>query len=139
VGIEPFNFAFITKNGVAHAPANPVDATLATYTPDPTTDLFMNPGDTLIVEMHDTAAGFQVVIQDLTTGETGVMTASIANGFGQVKFDPNGTVCQSLPYAFHPMYSTSSEHTRVPWAAHSYIVRHWTNCVSENSILSLGA
>jgi hypothetical protein len=25
-----------------------------------------------------------------------------------------------VPYVFHPMYATSSEHTRVPWAAHSY-------------------
>src|SRR6266705_2370290 len=110
VGIEPVNFAFITKNGVAHAPANPVDATLATYTPNPRKDLFMNPGDTLIVDMHDTASGFEVVIHDLTTGETGSMTASVRNGFGQVKFDPNSTTCQNIPYAFHPMYSTSSEH-----------------------------
>jgi hypothetical protein len=29
VGVEPVNFAFITKNGRARAPANPVDATAA--------------------------------------------------------------------------------------------------------------
>ncbi len=122
VGIEYVNFAFITHNGVAQAPANPVDATLATYTPDPTQDLFMRSGDRLAVLMHDTPAGFQVVIRDLTTHQTGLMTASIANNFGQVQFDPTGTSCNNLPYAFHPMYSTSSEHTRVPWAAHSYNV-----------------
>ncbi len=33
VGEEYLNFAFITKNGVAQAPANPVDSTLATFTP----------------------------------------------------------------------------------------------------------
>src|SRR6185312_14248093 len=28
--------------------------------------------------------------------------------------------CTNIPYDFHPMYSTSSEKTRVTWAAHSY-------------------
>ena len=50
------------------------------------------------------------------------MTASVANQFGQVVFDPTAGTCASRPYAFHPMYSTSSEHTRVPWASHSYNV-----------------
>jgi len=75
-----------------------------------------------VVDMHDTAAGFQVVIKDLTSGQTGSMTASIPNGFAQVQFDPTASTCTSTPYAFHPMYSTSSEHTRVPWAAHTYNV-----------------
>jgi hypothetical protein len=49
------------------------------------------------------------------------MTGSIANQFGQVKFAPSpSTECTNIPYAFHPMYSTSSEHTRNPWAAHAY-------------------
>ncbi len=122
VGDETVNFAFITKNGAAQAPANPVSLATnpAVTTPDPTKDLFMDSGDTLTVNLHDTPAGFQVVINDLTQGTSGSMTASIANGFGQVKFDPKGSGCTILPYAFHPMYSTSSEHTRVPWAAHSY-------------------
>jgi hypothetical protein len=120
VGIEPVNFAFITKSGTPHAPANSVDATTATFTPNPNTDLFMNSGDVLVVELFDTEAGLHVVIRDLTTGESGSMTASAANTFGQVKFDPGASTCQNIPYDFHPMYSTSSEHTRVPWAAHSY-------------------
>ena len=122
VGIEPVNFAFITKNGVPQAPANPVESTDATFTPDPTKDLFMNSGDKLTVALHDTAHGLQIVIHDLTTKESGSMIASAANSFGQVKFDPTGTTCQNIPYDFHPMYSTSSEHTRVVWAAHSYNV-----------------
>ena len=37
------------------------------------------------------------------------MTASAANGFGQVKFAPSpSTQCKNIPYDFHPMYSTSS-------------------------------
>ena len=50
VGIEPFNFAFVTKNGVSQAPANPIDSTLATFTPDPAKDLFMNSGDRIGVD-----------------------------------------------------------------------------------------
>src|SRR6266446_6076528 len=47
-----------------------------------------------------------------------------ANGFAEILYDPQGTNCNrathNVPYDFHPMYATSSEHTRVPWAAHSY-------------------
>jgi hypothetical protein len=121
-GVEPVNFAFVTRDGVAQAPADPLKATLATFTPDPTKDLFMNSGDRLAVALRDTAAGFRVDIVDLNNGQHGSMTASVANQFGQVVFDPTATTCTSRPYAFHPMYSTSSEHTRVPWAAHSYNV-----------------
>ena len=122
VGIEPVNFAFITTSGKAQAPANPVDSTLATFTPDPTQDLFMNSGDTLTVDMHDTPDGFKVVITDQTTGQQGSMIASAANSFGQVKFDPTATTCTNIPYDFHPMYSSSSEHTRLTWTAHAYNV-----------------
>jgi hypothetical protein len=50
------------------------------------------------------------------------MTASEANGFAQILFEPDSPTCHQAPYAFRPMYATSSEHTRVPWAAHSYNV-----------------
>ena len=82
----------------------------------------MNSGDDLTVDMHDTAAGFQVVIHDLTTGQSGSMTASVANGLQQVKYEPTASTCHEQPYAYHPMYGSSSEHTRVPWAAHTYNV-----------------
>jgi hypothetical protein len=138
-GVEPVNFAFITKNGVAHAPADPLLATAATFTPNPATDLFMNSGDRLVVSQHDTPAGFRVDIADLTTGQHGSMTASVANQFGQVLFEPGSATCHSRPYAFHPMYATSSEHTRVPWAAHSYNVSfsdeigHFEYCGAVNA------
>jgi hypothetical protein len=121
-GLEYVNFAFITKNGVSQAPANPVDSTTATFTPDPAKDLFMNSGDRLQVSFRDTRSGLRVVIDDRTSGLSGAMTASAANGFGQVKYDPTGTSCTAIPYNFHPMYSTSSEQTRVIWAAHTYNV-----------------
>jgi hypothetical protein len=123
VGEEYVNFAFITKNGVSTGPANPVQATLGgTYTPDPNADLFMSSGDHLKVSFTDTPNGLEVIIHDLTTGQSGSMTASKANGFGQVLFDPNGHGCTELPYNFHPMYSTSGPKTRVTWAAGAYNV-----------------
>jgi hypothetical protein len=121
VGIEPVQFAFLTLSGTPHAPPNPVDATLATYTPEPG-DLLMDQGDNLVVTMHDTPNGLQTIVQDTTSGLTGSMTASAANDFAHVVFDPSGTSCTAQPYDFHPMYSTSSEQTRVPWAAHTYNV-----------------
>jgi hypothetical protein len=70
--------------------------------------------------MHDTANGLRVRLDDLTIHKSGSMTASAANGFAQIKFDPSGSGCTAIPYDFHPMYSTSSPKTRVTWAAHSY-------------------
>jgi len=139
-GLEYVNFAFLTKNGQSQAPANPIQSTLATFTPDLGKDFFMNSGDNLTVRLHDTPNGLKTVIQDRTTGRTGSMTASAANGFGQVQYDPTGTSCVEQPYNFHPMYSTSSEQTRVIWAAHSYSIAftseigHFENCNGPNPI-----
>ena len=122
VGVEPANFAFITLNGTPHAPAAPLSQTLSSFTPNSATDLFMDPGDAIDLSIHDSAGGLAVELRDRTSGQSGSMTASVANGFAQVNFDPTASTCTQTPYAFHPMYSTSSEHTRVPWAAHSYNV-----------------
>ena len=53
-GQEYVNFAFITKSGVSQAPANPVQSTAATFTPNPSKDLFMHSGDRMITTMRDT-------------------------------------------------------------------------------------
>src|SRR5260370_39364752 len=96
----------------------------------------MNPGDVLTVQMDDTAAGFQVIIKDLTTGQQGSMTASTANGFKAVVFAPSATTCTNTPFAFHPMFATSSEHTSLTWTTHSYNVAfadeigHFEYCAS---------
>jgi hypothetical protein len=140
VGLEYVNFAFITKDGRTSAPPNRVQSITATFTPDPNNDLLMNSGDNLTVSLRDTPHGLQAVIHDLTTGQDGLMTASAANGFGQVKYDPKGTSCANIPSNFHPMYSTSSEQTRVIWAAHTYSVAfsdeigHFENCNGPNPI-----
>ena len=123
VGIEPVNFAFITRNGVPQDKPNPVESTLGTFTPNPAADLMMKSGDTIVTTMRDTEHGLRIDINDVTTGQKGFMVSSAANGFGQVKFAPApSTACVNIPHDFHPMYSTSSEKTRVPWSAHSYNV-----------------
>ena len=136
-GIEYANYAFLTRNGHPHAVPNPVQSTLATFTPNPATDLFMNPGDRLSISMRDTSHGLRIDVTDHSSGGHGFMTMSADNGFGMVKYVTNpSTECTNIPFDFHPMYSTSSEQTRVIWAAHSYNVAfsdeigHFDYCTS---------
>jgi hypothetical protein len=120
VGSETVNFAVITHNGIPLFPANPLGANFGVSRPDLNNVLKMFPGDLLVVNIRDTATGVRVMIKDLTDGQSGVMAARPRSGFGQVIFDPDAKRCSVKPYAFHPIYSTSSEHTRVPWLAHSF-------------------
>lgn len=122
--IEYVNFAYIQKDGTPYPAGSP--SPLGPFVQTNAETLYMNGGDELVVTINDTEHGLKVVVQDLTTGESGYMVASAANGFAEILYDPNGTNCDfathNLPYDFHPMYATSGEHTRVPWAAHSYNV-----------------
>ena len=120
LGAETPNFAVITKSGVPLAPANPAGANFGQSNFDLNNVLSMAPGDKLLVFIHDTEDGLEVAIRDLTSGNSGRMVATHKNGFGQVLYQPHSKSCNIEPYDFHPMYSTSTEHTRVPWAAHSY-------------------
>jgi hypothetical protein len=119
---EYVNFAFIQTDGVPFPPGSP--SPLGPFVSTNANTLRMNGGDELIVTIADTPHGLRVTVQDLTTGQSGFMVASAANGFASVKWDPNGTDCafatHNLAHDFHPAYATSSEHTRVPGAAHSY-------------------
>lgn len=119
---EYVNFAFIQIDGTPFPAGSPSPLGPVVSTNDQT--LLMNPGDELLVTLADTSQGLKVTVQDLTTGKTGFMVASGANGFASVKWDPNGSNCDfathNLAHDFHPAYATSSEHTRVPGAAHSY-------------------
>ena len=140
-GVEPGNFAWITKSGVASVPANALSA--GRYNPPPKkTLLLIGGGDQVKVHLFDSNGGFRVVIDDLTSGTTGSMTAGVANGFGSVVFDPNASTCSVDLHAFHPEYATSSPDTRVPWAAHSYNVAysdeigHFEYCKKVNPDLS---
>jgi hypothetical protein len=127
---------------VPHAPPGPLDLTNGSFTPSAATDLFMDSGDVLTIDIHDGADGLTTIVHDLSNGQSGSMTASAGNGFAQILFEPDSTTCHEAPYTFRPMYATSSEHTRVPWAAHSYNVAfsdeigHFEYC---NSVASDGS
>jgi len=73
----------------------------------------INPGDTLAVSISDPPQGFTTVIRDLTTGRTGFMTASAANGF----MNTNIADCSGTPHTFHAEYNTAKQPNQVPWAA----------------------
>ena len=118
VGPEPVNFAFLTKSGKATSPANPDHP--EHFVPNLKQDLLMNSGDKISVQLSDTANGLNVTIDDHTTHQSGSMTASTANGFGNVLFDPSASKCTVQPYAFHPEFSTSTPLTRNVDAAHTY-------------------
>ena len=140
-GPEPINWAYITRTGQSQAPANPLftgtfsNPNFSAVNPDTTKDLMMNPGDRILIHMHDTPAGFRIDLSDLTTGHSGSMTASIANGFGHILYEPNSTTCHETPYAFHPEYSTANPRGNT-WSAHTYNVAmsdeigHFENCLA---------
>jgi hypothetical protein len=123
VGYEPANFALVTTNGLpAGFPPDPLRISTAKINPDFSKLLLMAAGDTVVVSIRDTPAGVRVRIVDLDSGANGEMTASKENGFAQIIFDQTAAVCSERPYAFHPMYSTSSVHTRASWLTHSFNV-----------------
>ena len=97
-GDEPANFAFITKSGVPHAPPAPLTQTAGHVHPEL--------GDRPVHGLGRPAHGghprrggrlWSVTIHDLTTGGTGSMTASAANGFAQVNFEPTAAACSQSP------------------------------------------
>jgi hypothetical protein len=119
-GVEYVNFAYLTRSGHPQGPPDPLHFDPVGSGRPGSDVLYFNPGDQLEVTLNDSPHGLVTRVRDLTSGQSGSMTASAGNGFGQIQYAPTGTSCTELPYDFHPMYSTSSPATRVPWAAHSY-------------------
>jgi len=109
---EPQNFAFLQKNGKPAGPPSPQKSNFHTVTPNSET-LTYNPGDALKVEISDPAAGFTTRVTDLTTGASGFMVASAANGFANTSIRN----CNGFPHTFHAEYSTARPQNQVPWAA----------------------
>jgi hypothetical protein len=144
-GVEPINWAYITKSGKSQAPANPLftgtftSPNLSAVNPNLSKDLLMNPGDRIRIHMHDTRAGLRIDLSDLTTGRSGSMTASKANGFGHILYTPNSKTCRVAPYAFHPEYSTANPRGNT-WSAHlanisvSDEIGHFENCLAIDSL-----
>jgi hypothetical protein len=143
VGPEPVNFAFVTKNGKSTAPANP--GAPQHFIPNNKANLLMNPGDHLTVHLFDTPGGLKVTIADHTSGATGSMTASAANGFGTVVFNPSASKCTIKPWTYHSEYSTSTPQTRNVNAAHTYNIAfsdeigHFEECGKVNTSSPIAA
>ncbi len=110
--IETTNFAFIQMDGIPTGPAGPTVQTNASFTPNSQT-LLMNQGDNLRITIKDTAHGVMNRIEDLSTGQSGFMVASAANGYQSL--DVN--TCAPTSYDFHPEFGTAKFGNFVPWAA----------------------
>ena len=138
---EPVNFAFIQTDGVPTGPPSPQNSTLATSIPNANT-LLMNPGDQITVHIFDAPAGgggtaLEVMLNDLTTSQSGFMQASAANGFANTSI----VDCSGTPFNFEPEYSTARAGNIVPWAAlqtnvgAAYEIGHFEACTSLSSPL----
>jgi hypothetical protein len=117
--IEPVNFSYLQTNGVPPGPAAPQDPNVGTFFGNAST-LKLNPGDTLAVSVSNVPdsgspdiGGLRAVVHDVTTGQTGFMVASAANGFANTSI----TDCSGTPFSFHAEYSTAEQQNQVPWAA----------------------
>ena len=143
--IEPVNFGFIQTNGVPTGPPSPQLSNLQTFTPNGHT-LLMNPGDRIKVHMFDApvpggggAKAFKAVVQDLTTGQTGYMQASAANGFMNTSI----STCNGTPFNFQPEFNTDSVNNIAGWTAlqvnisTEYEIGHFEPCSSVTGKSSL--
>ncbi len=117
--IEPVNFAFLQTNGVPAGPPAPSSPTTGTFFGNKNT-LKMNPGDSVAVSVSNVPdkgspdiGGLKAVVHDATTGQTGFIVASAANGFQNTSI----TNCAGTPFSFHAEYSTAQQQNQVPWAA----------------------
>jgi hypothetical protein len=119
--VEPVNFGFIQTNGVPTGPPSPQLSDLATFTPNAHT-LLMNPGDLIRVHLFDARIpgghALEARETDLTTGRSGFMIASAANGF----MDTNPFTCKGRPYSFQPEYATARAANILPWGFGPYMI-----------------
>jgi hypothetical protein len=119
---EPVNFAFVQRGGVPTGPPNPQKSDFSTFQPNSKT-LLMNPGDKVKVQMFDASlpAGghaLEVKESDLTTGQTGFMIASGANGFQNT----NPFTCKGTKFNFQPEYNTAAPQNIIPWGIGPYML-----------------
>jgi hypothetical protein len=133
---EPQNIALIQRNGHPTGPPSPQLSNLSTTLPNAET-LLMNPGDTIRIHLFDAPApggghALMAVETDLTTGQTGFMQASAANGF----MSTNVNTCEGTRFNFEPEYSTAAPGNITPWGAgtetisSSVEIGHFEACTS---------
>src|SRR5579859_6211655 len=110
--IEPAQFALIQTDGVPAGPPAPQAQNNSTFSPNGKT-LMMNQGDLLKVSVTDPPSGLTITIRDVTTGHTGFMTASAANGFMTTSIAD----CSGTPYTYHAEYNSALPQNSLPWGA----------------------
>jgi hypothetical protein len=141
---EPINFAFVQTNGVPTGPPSPQLSDNTSFTPNQQT-LLMNPGDLIRVHMFDAAipGGHALEAQetDLSTGRSGFMIASAANGF----MNTSVADCSGTPFNFQPEYNTAQAQNLIPWGFGPYMINsqfeigHFEPCQSlQNPVTSTG-
>jgi hypothetical protein len=133
--VEPVNFAFVQTNGVPTGPPSPQESDAATVTPNAQT-LLMKPGDVIKVQMFDAKIkgghALEAKETDLTTGKSGFMIASAANGF----MNTNPFDCTGTPFNFQPEYSSARAQNISPWGIGPYMINsefevgHFEACTS---------
>jgi len=140
---EPLNFAFIQRNGVRTGPPSPQDSDTSTLVNNSET-LLMNPGDKVTFHMWDAPLpggggnAFEVSMDDLTTGQSGFMQASAANGF----MTTSSADCSGTPFNFQPEYNTAKAGNINPWGADQVDIStefetgHWEACTSLSDQLA---
>jgi hypothetical protein len=143
--IEPVNFAYIQTNGVPTGPPSAQLTNLATFTPNRKT-LLMNPGDKVNIHIFDAAVpgghALETAETDLTTGQSGYMIASAANGFMNTSIAD----CTGTPFNFEPEYNTDRAQNLLPWGAGPYAINsqfeigHFEPCttVTGRAVFTMG-
>jgi hypothetical protein len=120
---EPVNFAFVQTNGVPAGPPSPQLSDLTTVTPNSRT-LLMNPGDAITIRMFNAKIpgghALEARETDLTTGQSGFMIASAANGF----MNTNPADCSGTPFNFQPEYSSARAQNIIPWGIGPYMINN---------------
>jgi hypothetical protein len=143
--VEPTNFAFVQTDGVPTGPPSPQEADLSTFTPNRHT-LLMNPGDVLVVHIfnapvpgHRGQRALMLTIRDLSTGQSGFMQASAANGYQATSI----VDCSGTPWNYEPAYDTAKRANIAPWTAlqtnisTQYEIGHFEGCTSITDPVTL--
>ena len=135
---EPVNFGFIQTNGVPAGPPSPQLSDLTTFTPNSRT-LLMNPGDIITMRMFNAKIpgghALEAKETDLTTGQSGYMIASAANGF----MNTSPVDCSGTPFNFQPEYSSARAQNIIPWGIGPYMINdqfevgHFEPCTSVSN------
>lgn len=115
-------------------PPSPQRSNLATFTPNEHTFL-MHGGDRIAIHLFDARVpgghALEVRETDLTTGRSGFMVASGANGFMHTRMAD----CSGAPFNFQPEYSSAKPANILPWGFGPYNVNtefeigHFEPCI----------